>query len=95
MAFSRRTFIRLASGAAILPGLPQLAWAETYPSRPGKIVVGFPPGTSSDIMARLVAQWLTDYFGQQFVVENKPGAGTNIAAETVVHAPADGYTLLW
>jgi tripartite-type tricarboxylate transporter receptor subunit TctC len=95
MAFSRRMFIRLASGAAILPDLPQLAWAETYPSRPGKIDVGFPPGTSSDIMARLVAQWLTDHFHQQFVVENKPGAGTNIAAEAVVHAPADGYTVLW
>jgi len=95
MSFSRRTFIRLASGAAMLPGLSHLAFAETYPSHPGKIDVGFPPGTSSDIMARLVAQWLTDYFHQQFVVENKPGAGTNIAAEAVVRAPADGYTILW
>jgi tripartite-type tricarboxylate transporter receptor subunit TctC len=95
MAFSRRTFIRLASGAAMLPGLSQFAWAEAYPTRPGKIEVGFPPGTSSDIMARLAAQWLTDNLHQQFLVENKPGAGTNIAAEAVVQAPPDGYTILW
>ena len=72
-----------------------MALADNYPSRTGRIIVGFPPGTSSDICARLIAQWLTEKLGQQFLVENQPGAGTNIAAETVVQASPDGYTLLW
>jgi tripartite-type tricarboxylate transporter receptor subunit TctC len=95
MTFRRRDFLRLAAGAAALPALSQTAWADTYPSRPGRIVVGFPPGTSSDICARLIGQWLSEKLGQQFVVENRTGAGTNIAAETVVQASPDGYTLLW
>ena len=95
MILRRRDFLTLATGAAAFPALSRTAWADIYPSRAGRIVVGFPPGTSSDICARLIGQWLTEKLGQQFVVENRPGAGTNIAAETVVQASPDGYTLLW
>jgi tripartite-type tricarboxylate transporter receptor subunit TctC len=95
MNLPRRTFLQLAAGAATLSALSRFSWADTYPSRSGRIVVGFPPGTSSDICARLIGQWLSEKLGQQFVVENRPGAGTNIAAETVVQASPDGYTLLW
>ena len=95
MKFSRRVFLHLATGAAAFPALARLAWAQSYPTRPARIIVGFPPGTSSDICARLIAQWLSERTGQQFIVENRTGAGTNIAAETVVQASPDGYTLLW
>ena len=95
MKLPRRTFLHLAAGAAALPAVSRFALAQTYPARPVRIIVGFPAGTSSDIMARLIAQWLSERLGQQFIVENRPGAGTNIAAEAVVHAPPDGYTLLW
>ena len=95
MKLSRRTFLHLAAGAAALPVMSRFAWAQSYPTRPARIIVGFPAGTSSDITSRLIAQWLSERLGQQFVVENRPGAGTNIAADTVVHSPADGYTLLW
>jgi tripartite-type tricarboxylate transporter receptor subunit TctC len=95
MKFPRRAFLFLAAAAAVFPALSNSAWAETYPTRPVRLVVGFPPGTSSDITARLIAQWLTEKLGQQVLVENRPGAGTNIAAETVVQASPDGYTLLW
>ncbi|HUD85782.1 MAG TPA: tripartite tricarboxylate transporter substrate binding protein [Xanthobacteraceae bacterium] len=87
--------MRLAAGAAALPAVPRGAWADVYPSRPARILVGFPAGTSSDIIARLIAQWLSERLGQQFIVENRTGAGTNIAADLVVHAAPDGYTLLW
>ena len=95
MKLPRRTFLHLAAGAAALPAMSRFAWAQSYPTRPARIIVGFPAGTSSDITSRLIAQWLSERLGQQFVVENRPGAGTNIAADTVVHSPADGYTLLW
>jgi tripartite-type tricarboxylate transporter receptor subunit TctC len=95
MKLPRRRFLHLGTGAAALPVLSRIAQAQTYPSRPVRITTGFPAGTSSDITARLIGQWLSERLGQQFVVENRPGAGTNIAAESVVHASPDGYSLLW
>ena len=90
----RRQFLRLAAGVAALPVGSRFAWAQTYPSRPVSIIVGFPPAGGSDIIARLLGQRLSERLGQQFVVENRPGAAGNIATEAVVRAPADGYTLL-
>jgi Tripartite tricarboxylate transporter family receptor len=90
----RRHFLHLAAGAAALPVVSRIARAQTYPTRPVRLVVGFPPGGAGDIAARLMGQWLSERFGQPFVVENRPGAGGNIATETVVRAPADGYTFL-
>ena len=94
MNIRRRNFLRLAAGAAALPALPRLARADTYPSRPVHLIIGYPPGGSADMTARLFGQWLSDRLGQQFVVESRPGAGTNIATQAVIRAPADGYTLL-
>jgi tripartite-type tricarboxylate transporter receptor subunit TctC len=95
MKFPRREFMHLAAGAAVLPAVPHGAWAQAYPSRqPVRIVVGFPPGGATDIMARLMGDWLTERTGQQFLIENKPGASGNIGIEIVAKAPADGYTLL-
>jgi tripartite-type tricarboxylate transporter receptor subunit TctC len=91
---ARRQFLRLAACAAALPALPPIADAQSYPARPVRIVVGFTAGGSTDIGARLIGQWLQDRLGQPFVIENRPGAGTNIATESVVRAPPDGYTLL-
>jgi tripartite-type tricarboxylate transporter receptor subunit TctC len=90
----RRDFLQLAAGAAAMAAAPHLARAESYPSRPVRIIVGFPAGSASDVVARLTGQALAERLGQQFIVENRPGAGTNLAAEAVVHAPPDGYTLL-
>jgi len=90
----RRKFLRLAVSAAALPIAARRAAAQTYPSRPVRLVVGFAPGGGNDIVARLIAQWLSERTGQQFFVENRPGAGTNIATEIVVNAAPDGYTLL-
>jgi tripartite-type tricarboxylate transporter receptor subunit TctC len=90
----RRQFLHLAAGATALPAVSRLARAQAYPSRPVRIVVGFPPGGGTDIAARLIGQWLSERLGQQFVIENRPGAGSNIATEAVVRASADGYTLL-
>ena len=90
----RRYVLHLAVCAAALPTLSRSASAETYPTRPVRIIVGFPPGSLSDTTARLIGQWLSDRLGQQFVIENRPGAASNLAAEMVVRAPADGYTLL-
>ena len=90
----RRHFLHLAAGAAALPAVSSFAWAQTYPSRPVRIVVGFAPGGANDILARLIGQWLSERLGQPFVIENRPGAASNIATEAVVRAPADGYTLL-
>jgi tripartite-type tricarboxylate transporter receptor subunit TctC len=91
---SRRRWLHLAAGAAALPAAGRSAWAQSYPARPVRFIVGFPPGNSPDIVARLIGQWLSDRLGQQFVVENRPGAGSNIATEAVLGAPGDGYTLL-
>src|SRR5271167_3299680 len=94
MKLPRRTFLHLAAGAAALPELSRLAWAQTYPSQPVHCIVGFPAGGPNDIVARLIGQWLSERFGQQFVIENRPGVGGIIGAEAVVNAPPDGYTLL-
>jgi tripartite-type tricarboxylate transporter receptor subunit TctC len=94
MKLPRRKFLHLAAGAAALPAMSRMARAQAYPSRPVRIVVGFPPGGSVDITARLIGQWLSERLGQPFVIENRPGAGTNIGTEAVVRAPGDGYTLL-
>jgi tripartite-type tricarboxylate transporter receptor subunit TctC len=91
---SRRRFLHLSTSAAGIAGASRLARAQSYPSRPVHWIVGYPPGGGNDIVARLMGQWLSDRLGQQIVIENRPGAATNIAAEIVVNAPADGYTLL-
>jgi len=94
MKLRRRQFLHLAAGAAALPVASRIAWAQTYPTRPVRFVVGGPPGGPQDILARLTGQWLSERLGQPFLIDNRPGAGTNIAAEAVVRAPADGYSLL-
>jgi tripartite-type tricarboxylate transporter receptor subunit TctC len=94
MTFHRRKFLHLAASAAALPAIPCIARADTYPSHPVRLVVGFAAGSTTDILARLMGQWLSQRLGQQFVIENRPGAGGNIGAETVVKAVPDGYTLL-
>ncbi len=94
MKLPRRTFLHLAAGAAALPALSRVATAQGYLSRPVRLVVGFAAGSTTDILARLMGQWLSERLGQQFIIENRPGAAGNIAAEAVVKAPADGYTLL-
>src|SRR5215467_12549288 len=93
MVIRRRDFLQML-GAAALGFVPRFATAEDYPSRPVRIIVGFVPGTGNDITARLIGQWLSDRLGQQFFVENRPGAASNLAVETVARATADGYTLL-
>src|SRR5438874_2376209 len=90
----RRQFLHMAAGAAALPAVSGIARAQTYPTRPVHIIVGFPPGGGTDITARLIGQWLSERLGQPFIIENRPGATGNIATEAVVRAPPDGYTLL-
>ncbi|HEX4554142.1 MAG TPA: tripartite tricarboxylate transporter substrate binding protein [Xanthobacteraceae bacterium] len=94
MNLPRRRFLHLAAGAAALPAASRVAWAQSYPVRPGRIIVGFAAGGTTDVLARMIGQWLTERLGQPFLVENRPGAGTNIATEAVVKSAPDGYTLL-
>jgi len=94
MKLPRRQFLHLAVGAVALPAVSRFAWADTYPSRPVRFVVGFPAGNASDILARLTGQWLSERLAQNFVIDNRPGAGGSIGTEVVVVAPPDGYTLL-
>jgi tripartite-type tricarboxylate transporter receptor subunit TctC len=94
MKLPRRQLLHLVAGAALLPAALRIAKAQGYPTRPVRIIVGFTAGGNFDLTARLISQWLSQRLGQQFIVENRPGAGTNIATEAVVRAPADGHTLL-
>src|SRR5262245_45656335 len=94
MKLPRRNFLHLATGAAALSAVPRFVWAQAYPARPVRIIVGFPPGGGADIVARLIGQWLSERLGQPFIIENRPGAASNIAAEAVIRSPPDGYTLL-
>ena len=94
MKLPRRRFLHLAAGAAALPGVSRIAWAQTYPTQPVRVIVGFAAGGPTDVTARVIGQWLSERLSQPFVIENRPGAGSNLATEAVVRAPADGYTLL-
>ena len=94
MKLPRRKFLHLAAGAGALPAFSRFAWAQTYPSRPVRVLVGFTAGGAFDIVARLLGRWLSEHLDQPFIIENRPGASTNIATETLVRAPADGYTLM-
>jgi len=94
MKFPRRQFLHLAAGAALVPSVSKIAKAQTYPARPIRLIVGYTPGGSADLTARLMGQWLSERLGQSFVIENRPGGGTNIATEAAVRAEPDGYTFL-
>jgi tripartite-type tricarboxylate transporter receptor subunit TctC len=94
LKLARRRFLYLATAAAALASVSRMATAQTYPTRPVRLIIGYPPGGSADITARLLGQWLSERLGQPFVIESRPGASTNIATEAVVRAPPDGYTLL-
>ena len=95
MKLPRRRFLHLAAGAAALPAVSRFAWAQTYPTRPVRIIVGFAAGGADDIVARLIGQWLSERLGQTFVVENRPGAGGNIGTEAVVRAPRTATRCFW
>jgi tripartite-type tricarboxylate transporter receptor subunit TctC len=94
MKLPRRRFLHLAAGTAALPAVLRIAWAQSYPLRPVRVIVGFAAGGTTDVLARMIGQWLSERLGQPFLVENRPGAGTNIATEAVVKSAPDGYTLL-
>ena len=95
MKLPRRTFLHLAAGAAALPAVSRFAWAQAYPTQPVRVIVGYPPGGGTDLLARLICQWLSQRLDQPFIVENRPGATSNIATGAVVNARPDGYTLLY
>ena len=95
MTIPRRRFLHLAAGTAALPMTSQVAWAQAYPARPVRWIIGFAPGGTTDVISRLIVQYLTEHLGQPFIVESRPGAATNLATEMVVRSPADGYTLLF
>ena len=95
MTISRRRFLHLAGGVAVLPAITCVARAQTYPTRPVRLIIGFAAGGAGDALARLTGQWLSERLGQPFVIENRPGGGTNIGTEVVVKAPPDGHTLLF
>jgi tripartite-type tricarboxylate transporter receptor subunit TctC len=95
MSLSRRHLLRMTAGACALAAAPRAAFAQSYPTRPVHLLVGFPAGTTADVFAREIGQWLADRLGRPFVIENRPGAGSSLAAEAVVGAPPDGHTLLW
>jgi tripartite-type tricarboxylate transporter receptor subunit TctC len=94
MKLPRRAFLHLTAGAVALPAVSRIARAQAYPTRPVRFITGFPAGGPTDILARLIGQWLSERLGQPFVIDNRPGAGSNVGTEAVVKAPADGYTLL-
>jgi tripartite-type tricarboxylate transporter receptor subunit TctC len=94
MKLSRREFLHLVAAGAALPTLPRTAHAQAYPTRPVRLISGFPAGGPNDLVARLIGQWLSERLGQPFIIENRPGAGGNIATDVVVQSPPDGYTLL-
>ena len=94
MKLSRRKFLHLTTGTAVLPAVPRFAWAQAYPAQPVRIIVGFGAGGVSDILARLIGQWLSERFGRPFIIDNRPGAGTNIATETVARAGRRLYASL-
>src|SRR5262249_14135514 len=93
MKLPRREFLHLVAGAGALSAVSRFAWAQAYPSRPVRLIVPFGPAGATDITARLIGQWLSERLGQQFIIENRPGAGGNVGTEAVVHAAPDGYTL--
>src|SRR5262245_41625840 len=94
MKLPRRRFLHLAAGAAALPAVSRFAWAQSYPTRPVRLLVGWPPGGAADVVGRLTGQLLSERLGQQFVIENRPGAGGNLAVEAALKVAPDGYTLL-
>src|SRR5262245_30380225 len=95
MKLPRRNFLHLVAGAATLPAVSRTAWAQTYPTRPLRWIIPFPPGGGADIVSRIMGSWLSDRLGQPIIIESKPGGGTNIGTQAVVNSPPDGYTLLW
>ena len=95
MQFRRRLFLRTAAAAALTVSLPGIVRAQNYPTRPVRLLVGFPPGGGSDVGARILANRLSETWGQQVIVENKPGAGGHLAIEVAAHASPDGYTMIW
>ena len=95
MKLTRRAFLHLAAGAGALPAVSRVARAQAYPSRPVRWIVGYPPGGGADTVTRILGQWLSERLGEQVVIENRPGASTNISAQAVINSPADGYTLLF